>query len=193
LTAWNHNIHYRPLLLRAVPEGCERALDVGCGEGTLARELRGRVARVTAIDADPASIALARGLGGDIEYVLGDLMTHPFAPGSFEFVVCVAALHHMDADAALARMRVLLVPGGVLAILGLARSRFPADLPRGVAATVVSRWHRLTADHWESPAPIVWPPPQTYPEVRAVVERELPGALVQRHLLWRYSVIWAKP
>ena len=37
---WNHNIHYHRLILDAVPPGARRALDVGCGEGTLARQLR---------------------------------------------------------------------------------------------------------------------------------------------------------
>jgi hypothetical protein len=35
---WNHNLHYHPLILDAVPDGCQRALDVGCGEGILARD-----------------------------------------------------------------------------------------------------------------------------------------------------------
>jgi hypothetical protein len=30
---WNHNNHYHDLLLKAVPYGCQRALDVGCGLG----------------------------------------------------------------------------------------------------------------------------------------------------------------
>lgn len=49
---WNHNLHYLPTLLAAVPPGARRALDVGCGEGTLTRELRRRVAEVTGIDRD---------------------------------------------------------------------------------------------------------------------------------------------
>src|SRR4051812_25699589 len=37
---WNHNIHYHGLVLDAVPVGATFALDAGCGDGDLARELR---------------------------------------------------------------------------------------------------------------------------------------------------------
>jgi hypothetical protein len=30
---WNHNVHYQPVILNAVPPGCDTALDVGCGDG----------------------------------------------------------------------------------------------------------------------------------------------------------------
>ncbi len=57
---WNHNLHYHPLMLDAVPDGCRRALDVGCGEGILARELRRIVPHVAAFDLHQPSILLAR-------------------------------------------------------------------------------------------------------------------------------------
>jgi SAM-dependent methyltransferase len=191
---WNHNLHYHPVLLGAVPEGCRRALDVGCGEGTLARELRRFVRYVAAIDVDEPSVALARRLdaGSDIRYLLGDFLAFPFEPASFDFVVSVAALHHMNAVAALRRMHELLRPGGSLAVLGLARSRYPADLPRDIAATLVSRAKRATKKHWESSAPTVWPPPQTYGEMRSLAERTLPQVRFCRHLLWRYSLLLTK-
>jgi 2-polyprenyl-3-methyl-5-hydroxy-6-metoxy-1,4-benzoquinol methylase len=189
--AWNHNLHYHRFLIDAMPAHCERTLDVGCGEGTLARKLRRHAAHVTAIDADRATIDLARAHEDDIDYVLGDFLTHPFAPASFDFVVCVAALHHMDPEAAIERMRQLLAPNGVLAVLGLARHR-PLDLPRDLAATVVSRAHRLTKRRWHSPAPTIWPPPHTYAEIRCLAERTLPGARYERHLLFRYSILWTK-
>ena len=56
---WNHNLHYHPVILGAVPEGCRRGLDVGCGLGMLARDLRRVVPHVTGIDRDAASIDVA--------------------------------------------------------------------------------------------------------------------------------------
>jgi SAM-dependent methyltransferase len=57
---WNHNVHYQPVILRAVPPGCGAALEVGCGDGLLASRLAERCAEVTAIDRDAPMIALAR-------------------------------------------------------------------------------------------------------------------------------------
>ena len=192
---WNHNIHYHPVILNAVPEGARRALDVGCGDGTLARQLRDVVPEVVAIDLDPPSIELARAAPShaDIDYLLGDFLAHPFGPASFDLVASVAALHHMDAAAALARMRELLRPGGTLAIVGLARSVYPIDLPIDVAGAVAHRGHLLTKRYWRHPSPIVWPPVETFAGMRRLAAELLPGARYQRHLLWRYSVTWTRP
>jgi SAM-dependent methyltransferase len=179
---WNHNLHYHPLILGAVPEGCQQALDVGCGEGTLARELRRIVPDVSAIDPDRPSILLARQQddGAGIAYLVGDFLTYPFEPASFDLIASVAALHHMDACAAFTRMRDLLRPGGRLAIIGLARSRYAADLPRDLAAGVAHRLHKATKGCWEISAPTVWPPPKSYAVVRHLVAEALPEARLRR-------------
>ena len=111
---WNHNIHYHRMLLDAMPEPCTSALDVGCGEGVPARRMRQSISQVTAIDVDPNSIEIARRRDPEsrIDYRLGDFMTASLEPASFDFVVCVAALHHMDEGLALRRMRELVRPGG---------------------------------------------------------------------------------
>jgi len=183
---WNHNIHYYPLVLAAVPPGCQRVLDVGCGEGMLARQLARRVPHVVGIDQDAASIELARrqGPGGQIEFVRGDCLTHPFPPASFGLISCVVALHHMDAAAALARMSQLLAPGGSLVIVGVARSRLP-DLPWDAAAVIASLGHRVTRGYWQHPSPTVWSPSHTYRQIRALAGETLPGVRYRRHLLWR--------
>ncbi len=74
---WNHNLHYHRVILEALPRPCGRALDVGCGEGTLTRQLRQRVPGVVGFDLDASSVELARRQdpAGDIDYVAGDFLT----------------------------------------------------------------------------------------------------------------------
>ena len=191
---WNHNIHYHPLILDAVPAGCQRGLDVGCGEGGLARELRQVVPHVLAIDCDGPVIDRARQQdnGAGVEYVAGDFLAYDLRPGSFDVIVSVAALHHMDPAAALSRMRQLLRPGGTLALVGLARSRL-RDLPAEVAGVVGHRVLLVGKKYQEVNAPTIWPPPQTYAQVRRIASDILPGVRYRRHLLWRYSLVWTKP
>lgn len=192
---WNHNLHYHPVILRAIPQACQRALDVGCGEGTLTRQLRQAVPHVTGIDIDAPSIEIAqahRDVDG-IDYLTGDFLTFPFESASFDLITSVASLHHMDAVTALARMQSLLRPGGVLAVVGLARMRYPVDLPWDLAGFVTHRLRRLTKGYWEHPSPKTWSMPLTFPEVRVLAARLSPGARYHRHLLWRYSLIWNKP
>jgi len=58
-----------------------------------------------------------------VEFIVGDFLAWPFPAGSFGLISCVAAQHHMDAPAALARMKQLLAPGGSLVVISVARSR----------------------------------------------------------------------
>ncbi len=192
---WNHNIHYHSMLLRAVPPNAQSALDVGCGEGTLTRELARCVPTVVGIDTDRRSIDEAKrqvGTAG-VDYVGEDFLTHPFNAESFDFIASVATLHHMDATTALTRMRALLRPGGALVVLGLARSDSLRDLPYEAAGVLAHRVHSLTREHWEHPSPKVWPPPETYTGMRRLAGDLLPGARFRRHALWRYSIVWSKP
>lgn len=193
---WNHNIHYHPLLLHGVPAGAQAALDVGCGEGMLARKLRQLVLKVVAIDLHQASVESAKAQNDgvhDVDYIVGDFLTYPFEPASFDVIVSVATLHHMDALAALTRMGELLKPGGRLAIVGVARSKYPVDLPFELAAVVAHRVHALTKTPWEHPSPKMWPPPETYAGMRRLAADALPGSRYRRHVLWRYSLTWTKP
>ena len=191
---WNHNIQYHPLALAAVPQGCRRALDVGCGEGQLSRELQRRVGEVVGLDPDAPSIELARAHAtAGLTYAVGDLLTYPFEPESFDLVTSVASLHHMDAATGLQRMADLLRPGGVLVVIGCARSELPADLPWELAAVAAQAFHRMTKTVWEHPSPTAWPPPETYAGMRRLASLLLPGVRYRRHALWRYSLTWTKP
>jgi SAM-dependent methyltransferase len=191
---WNHNIHYHALILGAVPAGCQRGLDVGCGEGGLARELRQVVPHVVGIDSDAPVIDRARqqDKGAGVEYINGDFLAYDLQPESFDVIVSVAALHHMNEPAALSRMRELLRPGGTLAVVGLARSRL-RDLPADAAGVVAHRALLVGGRKYQQVnAPTIWPPPQTYAQVRRIASDILPGVGYRRHLLWRYSLVWVK-
>ncbi|WP_327142277.1 class I SAM-dependent methyltransferase [Nocardia sp. NBC_01327] len=189
---WNTNIHYHRLLADAVGEA-RTVLDVGCGEGMLSRLLRQQIPHVTGIDLHEPSITLARAQPPhDITYLHADFMTHPFPPASFDAIVSVATLHHLTPAAALTRMAELLTPGGTLALLGLARPTFPRDLPWEALSALAYTPHRFKP-RWDHPSPIIWPPPQTYSEMRALSRRTLPGSRYRRRLYWRYSLTWTKP
>jgi SAM-dependent methyltransferase len=192
------------VILEAIPPGCGRALDVGCGTGALTRRLKRLVPHVTGIDRDERSIQLARAHPGasDIRYLQADFLTAPLEPASADLVTSIASLHHMDARAALQRMADLLRPGGVLAVVGLARATSAAELAAIIPASAGTQLHKAASAirrrSADGPArayqpPVIWPPPLTYRDMRRLATDVLPGARYRLHLYWRYSLIWAKP
>ena len=190
---WNHNVHYQPVILSAVPEDCGPALDVGCGDGMLACRLADRCDEVTGIDRDPRMIALARAQAhGRTRFIEADFPTYPFEAGSFDFVCANTSLHHMDFAAALATMARVLRPGGRLAVIGLAADRSLADLLAAAPAVPVNLVYRALYRQGESGAPVM-DPQMSWREVRAAAAQTLPGVRYRRRLLWRYSLLWRKP
>ncbi|GAA2058433.1 class I SAM-dependent methyltransferase [Williamsia deligens] len=191
---WNHNIHYHRVVLDAVPDGARTALDVGTGDGLLAADLATVVGSVTGIDADAEVLTSARRESSSVTWVHGDVMTHPFAPESFDVVASVATLHHLgDPATALRRLAGLTAPGGVMVVVGLARTSTLGD----VAIHLVGQLqHRiLSARHgfWEHTAPKIWRQSHTYREMRTAAEEMLPGSRWRRLPMWRYAIVWRKP
>ena len=120
------------MVFDVIPAGCKRALDVGCGNGGLTRELHRRgIPEIVGLDRDAPCVQRCRTHpeAGDIKYVVGDLCTADLAPRAFGLVSAVASLHHMDAREGLLRLRSLVAPRGVLVVVGLARPDLPNDLP----------------------------------------------------------------
>jgi len=193
-SAWNRNIHYHDIVLAAVPPHCRRALDVGCGDGRLASELAEVCGEVIGIDNHAPTLARARTKHhrANLTFVDGDIMTHPFATESFDFVSVVATLHHLPLETALARFASFLRPGGVLAVVGLHSLRTPSDFAYGVMGKLLATWMHITKPIEPVLAPIK-DPEESLEEVRTAVEKILPGAQFDRELLFRYSLIWKKP
>jgi SAM-dependent methyltransferase len=119
------------------------------------------------------------------------VLTNPFPRASFDFISVVAALHHLPLRPALARFRDLLKPGGTLAVIGLYRSHTLTDFALNAVAVPISRVMRI-ARGCHHPATRKHAPQETLADLRGVCRDVLPGAVVKRLLLFRYSLIWRK-
>jgi SAM-dependent methyltransferase len=94
-------------------EGATRVLDVGCGEGQLARRAAGLGACVVGIDATAGQLVAATERGGGVTYARGSADHLPFASGSFDAVVVCLTLEHLEPfEPAVHEMGRVLAPGG---------------------------------------------------------------------------------
>ena len=100
-------------------------LDVGCGPASITADLAERVApgRVVALDAASDALQAARAtlserdLSEQVELTCGDVMALPFEDASFDVVHAHQVLQHLaDPVGALAEMRRLTRPGGMVAV-----------------------------------------------------------------------------
>jgi len=102
-------------IMPAIPAGCRRVLDVGCGAGQtlIGSDLEpGVVACGT--DCDVAALQLGRQLTERVTFVCAAGERLPFRSASFDLVISRVALPYMHVPTALAEMRRVLVPGGRL-------------------------------------------------------------------------------
>jgi SAM-dependent methyltransferase len=189
---WNHNLHYQQQILGAVPSACGTALDVGCGDGSLARLLARRCPDVTGIDLDETMIDIAR-RGTSQRFIHHNFLTYPFMPGSFDFVCANTSLHHMDFAKALHKLAEILRPGGRLAVIGLGKDQGPADWAISAVAVVPNLAYRARYGYAQNPAMPVLEADMTWAQCRATATQVLPGVRYRRLLLWRYFLLWDKP
>ena len=99
----------------------ERALEIGCGAGSLAMEMAARRARVTAVDVSESLLNLARvremeTLAG-IDFRLGDASHMTFTPDFDLLISHLGVMFFDDPAAAFSHMRTALKPDGRLAML----------------------------------------------------------------------------
>ena len=202
---WDHNAHYHARLLARLPPRCGRALEIGCGAGEFSRLLAARAESVLALDLSPRMIRVARERSKahpNIEFAVGDVMAREFADGEFDCVATLTTLHHLPAERALRKIAKALRPGGVFVCLDLYRrsnfgellldcAAYPLSLLLSLSKTGRLRPPREVreayAAHGRTDAYL------TLPQVKRICAEVMPGALVRRHLLWRYSVVWKRP
>lgn len=106
--------HYAKLLEDAV-RGHD-ILEIGCGEGDLARHLAVTARSVVGVDVSEGCIHRAQnvdpGVGGALTFRVMDAEQLAFPVGSFDVVCGRAILHHLVLDRALGEVARVLKPGG---------------------------------------------------------------------------------
>ncbi|HEU5347499.1 MAG TPA: class I SAM-dependent methyltransferase [Ktedonobacterales bacterium] len=94
-----------------------KALDIGCGDGTLAVALAARIPSVCGIDisADAVTATIQKGI--DAKQVNLDTDSMPFAEGAFDTVTCLDVLEHVfDPRRAARQIAQVCSPGATLVI-----------------------------------------------------------------------------
>jgi ubiquinone/menaquinone biosynthesis C-methylase UbiE len=108
------------MLQYALPQSGERVLDIACGTGIAARTvapLVGTQGKVTALDINPAMLAVGRGLpqpeGATIEWREGSALSLPLPDSAYDLVVCHQGFQFFpDKLLALREAKRVLVSGG---------------------------------------------------------------------------------
>lgn len=149
------------LVGRTLGPGARVVLDCACGIGTQAVGLAGLGHRVVAADLSPASAARAareaRARDLRLPVAAADMRALPVRPAAVEVVVCADnALPHLltaaDVRAALAEMRRVLVPGGLLVVSTRPYDEIRAARPPGTppqdSATPAGRVVTFQLWHW---------------------------------------------
>ncbi len=110
--------YVRGALARAGAAAGGRILDVGCGGGFLSNPLAGDGWRVKGVDRSATSLDAARArvpAGAEAEYAVGDALALDEADASYDAVLMMDLLEHLDEPArAVAEAARALKPGGVL-------------------------------------------------------------------------------
>ena len=129
-----------------------RGLEIGAGTGYFGLNLArsGVVGEYTATDISPGMLARLRAssgrLGIDVQAVCCDASALPFPDDSFDIVFGHAVLHHLpDLPGAMAELRRVLRPGGVIAFCG-EPSHYGdrlAELPKRIAFRAAPAWRAL--------------------------------------------------
>jgi SAM-dependent methyltransferase len=118
----------RRFLAAVDPRGDERALDVACGPGLLARAFAPHVREYVGVDLTPAMVEKASAITRDAgitnaQFEIGDAFRLPFEANTFDLVLNRLALHHMpDPGRALQEMARVLRPGGRLGVFDMTTS-----------------------------------------------------------------------
>jgi SAM-dependent methyltransferase len=147
--AYRHRPPYPPdvfsMVERLVGDGPREVLDLGAGEGALARPLAARMDRVDAVDVSAAMVAAGRerpgGRRDNLRWIVGAAESCPLR-GPYGLVTAGASLHWMPWPATMSRLLGAMSDGAYLAVV----EHGPRGLPWGADLAEVIRRHSRSPD-----------------------------------------------
>lgn len=171
-------------------------MDIGCGVGLFAFKLANRSEYVDALDVESSVLreALILHYAPNLTYQEADFLEADLPNNSYDVIVSIASIHHMDLELALIKMRDLLRPSGRLIILGLYKEVSLLDHIYSAVSVPVNftylTWHRALNINSANVSPPTRPAQLSLEQIKSIAHNVIPGFRLQRHLFWRYSLIW---
>jgi 2-polyprenyl-3-methyl-5-hydroxy-6-metoxy-1,4-benzoquinol methylase len=134
LTRRRYNINIRAETVQAFVNNAtfKRILDIGCGDGSMSLPLLTSKNRLVLVDMSSSMLSIARAgvpseLLSNVEIINEDFMTAKLESHSYDLVLCIGVLAHVDSPSALVdKITSLLAPGATL-IMESTDSAHPAN------------------------------------------------------------------
>jgi ubiquinone/menaquinone biosynthesis C-methylase UbiE len=114
----------------------QRLLDIGCGSGAISLPLLSPASHLTLLDLSASMLATVRAsvpqsMAANVETRNEDFMAATFDPQSFDLIVCVGVLAHVDSPAEfISKIAKVLRPGGTLILAFTDSKHFVGRLAR---------------------------------------------------------------
>lgn len=213
LWAQTRGQHFYEDALNFLPQGANRALDVGCGSGILSLQLAGHVNQVVGLDISHSMIVVAKAHQAKLkkdnaDFVVADLSNLPFKEGIFDFIASYNAIRLRSVDLKVSGLCSLLSPGGRMVIHeGITTtSRLAGEFPIWHVLGTLSKapkyatfyglrtmWRILSFQLSPGWIRYLWKSKKVTPELfQNIYSRLLPGCSIKKKG-WRMIAFWEAP
>jgi len=188
-TYWTHNTAYHKWILSCIEKNSV-VLDVGCGDGLLILRLSEVCGKVAGIDPDAAIIKSAEQRLCDIPNATVQSVgfeEYEAAPETFDVIIFVASMHHMEHEFCMKKAKRLLKPGGILLVVGCAKRGDILDFLIDVARVLLARIG--SAFHGEPKSGIgvsIKEPEVSFREIKRLAKRIFRNVKMRQGLYYRY-------
>lgn len=190
---WNHNYAYHRWISKNVGNR-KHILDVGCGNGMLARYLSTAENYVLGIDPSAVSIqnAIRNNEKSNVAFLQTTFEDFQSDGKRFDAIIFVASMHHMNMEDAIEKAKKLMEKNGILIIVGISRPSgfldWVLELVRIVPSKLISAIKRNTSSE-EQQMDVSYDFPAMN-EVRRICREHLRGSKIRYGLHYRYLLIW---